>query len=249
MELLKSLLDTLPPDPVPIRSVLIGVHWTLVCSRSCGLASTMVGCGPHGHSRMRDVGNLHQKSAQELAQWILSDNLLEASTGMAAVNSLIAVDENKLEQVNASEVIAHEGRGKNVVVVGHFPFVEQMKTLTRNCWVIEKRPFGDDFPEEAAEEFIPKADVIAITGTAFINHTIEKLLSLCQPGSLVMILGPSTPLLPSLFDYGISFLSGSRVDDEDAAANTIIQGASLPQVKGVRLVTMVKEGSILPKLR
>jgi Tfp pilus assembly protein FimT len=42
-----------------------------------------------------------------------------------------------------------------------------MKLLARNCWVIEKRPFGDDFPEEAAQEFIPQADVVAITGTLF----------------------------------------------------------------------------------
>lgn len=240
MDLYQTLLKTLPPDPVPIRRVVIGVHWTLVCSKSCGLASTLVDCGPHGHSQMRDVGLLHQKNAQDLAQWILSDNLLEASVGMAAFNSLIDVDEHKVEQINASDVVAREGKGKNVVVVGHFPFVEQIKPLTRNCWVIEKQPFGEEFPEEAAVELIPKAGVIAITGTAFINHTMEKLLSLCHPGSLVMILGPSTPLTPVLFDYGVTYLSGSWVSDEDAAVTTIVQGASLPQVKGVRLVTMVK---------
>lgn len=55
-----------------------------------------------------------------------------------------------------------------------------------------------------------------------------------------MILGPSTPMLPVLFEHGISFLSGARVDDPDSAVQTIIQGASLPQVNGIRLVTMVK---------
>jgi len=240
MDILQTLIQSLPPTPVPIRKVVVGVHWTLVCSKSCGLASTLVGCGPHGHSQMRDVGQLHHKTAQDLAQWLLSDNLLEASIGMAALNSLIEVDENKLKQVNASAIIACEGKGKNVVVVGHFPFVEQIKAIPQNCWVIEKQPFGEEFPEEAAEELIPKADVIAITGTAFINHSIEKLLSLCQPGSMVMVLGPSTPLLPLLFDYGITYLSGSQVTDEEAAIETIVQGASLPQVKGIQLVTMVK---------
>lgn len=117
MKLLETLLEILPPDPVPIRKVIVGLHWTLVCSKSSGLASTMVGCGPHGHAIMRDVGLLHQKNTQDLAHWILSDNLLEASVGMAAINSLIEVDETKLEHVNAFEVISHEGRGKNVVIV------------------------------------------------------------------------------------------------------------------------------------
>jgi len=240
MEILNKLLATLPVEPIPVRKVIIGVHWTLVSSKYCGLGSTLVGEGPHGHSQVRDVGELQQKSAQELAHWVLSDNLLEASIGIAAINSLLEVDENRTEQINAAEVIAHESKDKNLVVVGHFPFVDRMKSITKNCWVIEKRPFGDDFPEEASQQFIPQADVIAITGTAFINHTMEGLLSLCRSDSKVMVLGPSTPLSPLFFDYGISFLSGSRVIDEEAAITTIQQGASFPQVRGVRLVTMSK---------
>jgi uncharacterized protein len=241
MNLVSKLLESLPTSPMPVRKVIIGVHWTLVSSKFCGLGSTMIGDSPHGHLRpIRDVGALHNKSAQELAQWILSDNLLEASIGIAAVNSLLDVDESRMEQVNAAEVIARESKDKNLVVIGHFPFVDRMKSIAKNCWVIEKRPFGDDFPEEAAQKYIPLANIIAITGTAIINHTMEGLLSLCCPGSLVMVLGPSTPLSPLLFSYGISFLSGSRVIDEDAAVATIQQGAIFPQVKGVRLVTMSK---------
>jgi uncharacterized protein (DUF4213/DUF364 family) len=238
MDLVKTIIETLPENPMPIRKVIIGVHWTLVASKYCGLASTMVSQEQHDHSQVRDVGALHEKSAQELAGWALSDNLLEASIGIAAINSLLDLDEQRIKEVNAAEVIARDSKDKNLVVVGHFPFVDRMKTIAKNCWVIEKRPFGDDFPEEASQEFIPQADVIAITGTAFINHTIEDLLSLCHPESLAMILGPSTPMTSLIFDYGVSFLSGSRVMDEDAAITTIQQGASFPQVNGVRLITM-----------
>lgn len=240
MGLLQALLDKLPKEPIPVRRLVVGVHWVLVSSKHSSLASTLVNEGPHGHLPVRDVGALHLKSAQELAQWVLSDNLLEASIGMAAMNSLIDIDESRMEQINAAEVIAQESQGENLVVVGHFPFVERMQTIARNCWVIEKRPFGDDFPETAAQEYIPQAQVIAITGTALINHTIEGLLSLCPPGSLVMVLGPSTPLSPLLFEYGVTYVSGSRVIDEEAALTTIQQGATFQQVKGVRLLTMVK---------
>jgi uncharacterized protein (DUF4213/DUF364 family) len=241
VNIFQTLLQTLPQEPVPVRKVIIGVHWTLVSSKYCGLGSTIVGEGPHGHSKVRDVGALQEKSAQELAEWVLSDNLLEASVGIAAINSLLDLDERRMEQINAADVIARESDGKNLVVVGHFPFVDRVKTIAKNCWVIEKRPSGDDFPEEKAREYIPQADVVAITGTAFINHTITGLLSLCRPNAMVMILGPSTPMTPLLFDYGISFLSGSRVIDEDAAIATIQQGAIFPQVKGVRLLTMMKD--------
>ena len=144
----------------------------------------------------------------------------------------------KTTQVNAAEIIIRESQGKNLAIIGHFPFVDRIKPTTRNCWVIEKKPIGDDFPEDAAKKYIPQSDVIAITGTAFINHTIEGLLSLCPSGSIVMVLGPSTPVSPVLFKYGIACLSGARIIDEDAAINTIQQGASFPQVKGVQLYTM-----------
>lgn len=241
MKLLKEIIGALPKDPIPVRQVIVGVHWTLVASRFCGLSSTTVRDEQHGQSRVRDVGSLTEKSAQELAGWALSDNFTEASIGLAAINSLLELDEKSLKEINASEVIAREGKGKNVAVVGHFPFIESMKSIARNCWVIEKRPFGDDFTEESASEFLPQADVIAITGTTFINHTIENLLQLCPPTSLIMILGPSTPMTPLLFNHGITFLSGARVIDEAAAIKTIQEGAIFPQVKGTRLLTMTSQ--------
>lgn len=241
MTIISDLLSTLPRDPIPVQNVVIGVHWTLVTSRFSGLGSTLVNSGPHGSGRMRDVGDLLNKNAQELAGWLESDNLLEASVGMAALNSIIEVPEKQLQPVNAAEVIEREARGKNLAVIGHFPFLERLKAVVRNLWVMEQNPYGDDLPEEAAQEYVPGADVVAITGTAFINHTIENLLPLCRQDALVMILGPSTPLHPMLFDRGISYLSGSRVVDPSAAQLTIQQGAGFPQVKGVQVVTMVKQ--------
>jgi len=238
MDILKSLLATLPIKPISVHQVIIGVHWTLVSSKYCGLGSTMVGQAQPGHAQVRDVGHLHEKSAQELASWVLSDNLLEASIGIAALNSLLELNEETATQENAVEIITRESQGKNLTIVGHFPFIDRIKPIAKNCWVIEKKPFGDDFPEEAANEYIPQSDVIAITGTAFINHTIEGLLKLCPPKSIIMVLGPSTPLSSVLYKYGISYVSGARIIDEGAAINTIQQGASFPQVKGVRLYTM-----------
>ncbi len=241
MKIVTDLLNLLPSTPVPVRQVLIGVHWTMVSSKYAGLSSTLVGSGPHRHNNLQGAGELHQKTAQELAQWVLSDNLLEASVGVAALNSLLEVDETKAKQINAAEVIAQKSSGKNLAVIGHFPFVDHMKTIAKNCWVIEKRPFGDDFPEDTAQQFLPQADVVAITGTAFINRTMETLLTLCHPASLVIVLGPSTPLSPVLFDYGIHILSGSRIIDEKAAALTIQQGAVFPQVKGTRRLTIAND--------
>jgi uncharacterized protein (DUF4213/DUF364 family) len=128
-----------------------------------------------------------------------------------------------------------------VALVGHFPFIVELRPLTKELWVIEQRPSEGEHPPEAAADLIPQADVVAITGTALINHTLEGLLALCRPETFVMILGPSTPLSPVLFEHGVAMLSGAGVVDEEAAMRTISQGATFQQVEGVRLVAMSKE--------
>lgn len=241
--ILDDLLSGLPRDPVPVRSVLVGVHWTAVCSSHCGLATTIAEHKPHDHTTfVRNVGNLHLKSAQELARYSLSKNPLEASIGVAAINSLLDVDEQDAIEINASEVLIQKGEGKNVALVGHFPFIPRLRTSAGNLWVIEQKSIEGDYPAHSASEFIPRADIVALTGSALINHTLEGLLGLCSPDAFVMILGPSTPLSPVLFDHGATVIAGSRVIDEAAVMRTVGQGATFQQVEGVRLLAFTRTG-------
>jgi len=236
MNILDDLINNLSAD-APVRSVLVGVHWTVVCSRYCGMASTLMDNHAHGHSQVREVGRLQTKTARELAEYARSDNLLEASLGVAAINSLLEVDQRNAVEINAFDVLLEHGRGKNVALVGHFPFIPKLRPAVGQLWVLEQHPAEGDHPAEAAVDLIPQADVVAITSTALINRTLDGLLALCRSEALVMMLGPSTPLSPLLFNHGVSIISGSRVVDESAVLRTVGQGASFQQVEGVRLLT------------
>jgi uncharacterized protein (DUF4213/DUF364 family) len=85
---------------------------------------------------------------------------------------------------------------------------------------------------------------VALTGSALINHTLDELLALCRRGSVVMILGPSTPLSPVLFSHGATIISGARVIDEAAVLRTVGQGATFQQVAGVRLLTFFRHSKL-----
>jgi uncharacterized protein len=240
MSLLDDLLNSITED-APIRSILVGVHWTVVCSHNCGLAAVLIDRSlPHGEAKVRDVGFLHLKSARELAEYARSENPVEASIGVAALNSLLVVDESQALQINAGDVLVENGSRKNVAVVGHFPFVSKLRPAVGQLWVIEQHPVEGEYPAEAASHLIPQADVVAITSSALINHTLDGLLALCRPDAQVMALGPSTPLSPILFDHGVTILSGARVLDEAAVLRTVGQGATFQQVEGVRLITLRK---------
>ena len=97
---------------------------------------------------------------------------------------------------------------------------------------------GYELPPKAAAEVIPEADVVAITGTSLVNKTFDKLIQHCRPDAFVLLLGPTSPLSPVLFDYGVDLIAGTRVVDPVVALDVAGQGAIFRQMRGVRLVTM-----------
>jgi hypothetical protein len=190
---------------------------------------------------VRDVGRLHTKSARELAELARSDISLEASIGLAAINSLLEVDLSQAVELNAASVLIERGAGKKVALVGHFPFIPALRVAAGELWVIEQQPTPGEHPAEAAVDLLLRAEVVALTASALINQTMDSLLELCSPQALVVVLGPSTPLSPVWFERGVEILSGSVVTDESAAMRTISQGATFQQVEGVKRVTLQKK--------
>ena len=243
MNTAEVLLDSLQAD-APVRQILVGAFWTAVVLSTdpprCGLSSTLrpathPDCPPVLHA-----GGLSERSGRELAELLRSNSPLEASIGMAAFNALLEVDEGICAEVNAREVILEQGAGRRVAVVGHFPFVERVRQVAAECWVLELHPRAGDLAAPWANQVLPQADVIAMTGTSLINHTFDDLIDLCRRDALVILLGGSTPLTPVLFDCRVDVVSGTRLVDVPAALQAVGQGATFPQIPGRRLLTMMR---------
>lgn len=240
MKILDDILAGLKVED-GVRDIRQGLFHTAVLTRNCGLAATL----PRDSLRqepplVREAGSLLKKSARELARMCYSERIPEAAIGMAAINSLLDVDQKRCQELNARELIIEKGRGKAVSIVGHFPFVPQLRREVKELWVIEKNPQDGDLAEGEGEDFLPLADVVAITGTAFTNHTIERILALCSPGAFVVVLGDTSPLSPVLFDHGVDAISGTVVADPELAMLCVSQGANYRQIKGLRQLTMTK---------
>jgi len=176
----------------------------------------------------------------ELAQLAYSQSILEAAIGMATINSLLEVDEACCIELNAAELIIEKGKGKTIAVVGHFPFIPRVRKYSKELWIIEKNPKEGDFTEAEVDNLIPQADVVAITGTALTNHTMEHLLELCNPRAYIIVLGDTAPLSPTLFDHGLNAISGTRVMNAELALRCVSEGANFRQIRGVRRLTMIR---------
>jgi len=240
LKILDELIAALDVE-VPVRDVRQGVFHTAVVSRQCGLAATV----PRDALKqqpavVREAGTLLSKSVRDLVKMAYSEQILEAAIGMAAINSLIVVDESSCIELNAADLILEKGEGRRVAVVGHFPFLPRVREKAETLWVIEKNPKEGDLEEAEAERVIPRAHVVALTGTSLTNHTLEHLLTLCDPKAYVLMLGDTVPLSPVLFDYGVHALSGTQVVDVELALACVSQGANFRQIKGTKRLTLFK---------
>lgn len=241
MKILDDLIASLNYD-VEVRDIRLGVFQTAVYTRGCGLASTPHGIGhAQGNSPVREAGFLKKKNSRELIDMVRSKNLFEASIGMAAINSLIEVDIDECRELNAAVLLEEKGEGKKLAIIGHFPFIPQLKEVCDQVWVIEKNPVEDEYAEEEAEKLISQADVVGITGMAITNHTLDNLLNYCSPNTYVTILGGTTPLSPVLFDYGIDSLSGTVVTRPAPVLDAVSQGATYRQLKDVKRLIMERK--------
>ncbi len=243
--LVDRLLASLSADG-PLVDLRIGTHWTMAVVEAAGglragLAATQISYGHEfGSPSVRDAGKLLGRGASELARLAKSQSPTERSIGFAAINALLDVDLARCIERNAEELIIERGSGRRVAIVGHFPFVPRVREVAAECWVLELKPGPGDLPADAAAEVIPQADVVAITGMSLLNGTFGALAALPRPDAFVVVLGPTTPLAPLLFDYGVAAISGAVLTDIPAALAAVSQGASFRQIPGRRLLTMTR---------
>ena len=248
MSLIAEITATLLPGK--ILGVQVGFTRTAVLAEtakglSCGLAATFSSPGFDHRLRpsVKDAGHLLEMSTDEILALTSSPSQTEVSIGLAAMNALLPLDFKNEIEINAEDYLRQYARDKNIAMVGHFVFVESLRPDVKNLWVLELNPQPGDIDASRAVEFIPQADLVVITATTLINGTLDALLALCKPHSRVMLLGPSTPISPVLFENGIDLLCGTIVTNPQAVMLGISQGASSHQLKQeghLRRVTLQK---------
>lgn len=249
LKLYDQLIGALLPGK--ILAVQVGLTRTAVLAESddglrCGLAATLSSPEFRYSHRppVRHAGHLHKMSAVELAGLVHSDSLSEVSIGMATINALLPHHRELWLDLHSRDLLIRLGAGKTVVVVGHFPFVPELRAKVGRLLVLEQNPRdADDIPADRAPEIIPQADVVAMTAMTLLNHTFEDLMALCLPGVPIIIIGPTTPLSPILFERGATVLCGAVAENPEAILCGLREGANSQQLHqlGLRFVSMSAE--------
>jgi len=239
MKILHEIINSIR-DNHPIKRICVGAHWTAVTAKHTGMASTVMLEKTHGKDIVKDAGILNKKNSKELINYALSNNSLEASIGTACINACLTIPDKHIQEINGFDIVVRKGKNKTIAVFGHFPAVNGLRKIAEKVYLFEMDPVADEYSLDLVPDHLPKADVVAITSNSIINHTLENILPYIQPKAFRIMVGPSTPLTPILFDHGIDMLAGVRVINDDMLFSSVSQGAMFKQVKGVELITLVK---------
>jgi len=239
MTIYDKLLKDIPS--LDVDEIIVGVFSVLVkTGKNIGIASTI----KYGnvHDRIDEVKVLERKNLRELAELVCSDNMLAASLGMAAINCYWAGRDSDYVTVNAKDIVLDKGRGKTVGVIGHFPFLTENREQYKELMIFEKFPREGDWRERDISEQLPRAEVVALTATTLTNHTFHEVIRHMSPESYKIILGPTTPLSPVLFDYGFHAVCGTLIRDYDLVKKQVLMATPTRYLEGVEYVGILNAG-------
>lgn len=243
MRILHALLEEVGGHAAAAQAVHVGAFQTAVTAGSTGLAATCRpehSCMPQSEQGVADAGSLVGRDARDLARMVLSENALEASIGMAAINALLPTDASQLDDREASDFLAEKAAGKSLAIIGHFPFADRLRPFTRKLWVIELNPLPGDLSVEEGWKVLPESEVVCVTGATLINHTFDEIINACRSAYVVLV-GPSAPVTPRVFEFGVDAICGARVIEPGPVIDKVMQGATFRQTRrtGVKLATVV----------
>ncbi|MDT8273580.1 MAG: DUF364 domain-containing protein, partial [Desulfomonilia bacterium] len=176
--------------------------------------TTVTGC-----SVFKKAGTLAGSPVASLLDLAKADDLISRSLALAAVNAIAAGRPcgRKGDVFDSIKISS----GYRVEMVGMIEPVARMLT-GKGCEVsafdLRNRTESCIHPADRILDVLRHADIIILSGTTLITKTLSGLLTLSGSAREVILMGPSTPMIPEIFSSTpISFLAGARITDSRTA--------------------------------
>ena len=234
------LADSVVGD-IPVDKVIIGLNWTMVRAGDlCGVARSP-DRGTEGARTIRPPEGFIGKPLSELALYLCSSDSLMRSLGLAAINAwwnrkeLLREAKSYVSEIGGLSAI--EAPGEGVVIVGGFRGTQKRLPLSR---IVEREPKPGDILVEDAPKAYLKANTLAITAQTLMNGSLQTILQQSVSVPRRMLVGPSTPLCPLLFDFGLTELSGAVILDPDMAETFILESGTMIMLDNIAVSRYLK---------
>ncbi len=220
-----------------IEDLRVGIGYTAVLldNGSCGLTFTFRNeLGPKC-GLVEEAGNVTGISCSDIIEWAMSTNLVRAAAGLAAINAIYQDDLEGFTRGDAFSQI--DIRPDDTLgMIGYFkPVLDKVADKTDRIFIFERNITDDKYlyPDWAEDIYLPRCDVVLITGTTLLNKTIDHILEKCTGAREIAVMGPTATLCPHIFrDYGVSLLAGVKVIDPQRVLRIASEGGGGLSLEG-----------------
>lgn len=174
-----------------------------------------------------DTEEITGRPVEEIMAWLLCDDSLKKTAGLAVLNALSQdfLDKNpdayRLDTTSDLYDLMQLDKSSRVGVVGFFrPMMDKLVEQAGEVVVVE---LSGAMPE-ASQAFTltdnPEAlrgcDKVLITATTVLNDTLPKVMPCCNDATFVAMMGPTAGFLPdTVFDLGVDAVGFTRVKNLD----------------------------------
>jgi uncharacterized protein (DUF4213/DUF364 family) len=238
---------------IDTEKVCIGLGYTGVklSTGHAGLCHTQQSELPPQCCQVNDkAGTFAGSSALELASLVKSWDFIKNNIGIATLNALFQV----IAEGNPSDYSFSEENildfieikiDDTVVMIGKIEsFIQPIKDKTDRLFIIERNPLhrnGAMLPDTACEEYLPKADILLITGSAIANGSIDYLLNSPKNAREIIMVGPTCGLIPDpFFNRGVTAIGGVKITNANKALQIIAEGGGTKALKSAMKFTTIK---------
>ena len=160
------------------------------------------------------------------------NDILSLPSDMFFTNVLQTATINALSDISSYDVLEKDvmdvvkiTKDDTVSMIGAIhPFIERIKKKSKALYVFERwrSPHTTLYPDWAAPDILEKSDVILFTGASIINKSFDILIKYAKAASEIVVVGPSTPLYPSVFKKrGVTLIGGIIVHNPTEALKIV----------------------------
>jgi uncharacterized protein len=226
-----------------VTDIRVGLGYTAAVLENgrCGLAFTLHEKEYESCTVVAEAGSLTGRRASELVSWLTQSDETACAIGLATANALIDVPQGAVESdiLDLLPLRPEDAVG----MIGYFgPLVGSIRKQARELYIFERKPIPDlgVLPDSAAGDLLPQCQVVVLSATTLLNHTIDGVLECCKSAREIAILGPSTPFMPEVFRRrGVTILSGIQVMDTSKVLRVVSEaGGTRNFGRAIRKLTL-----------
>ncbi len=233
-------------NTVVIEQFVAGIYFMAVklSSGYCGMANTNLNesdtCTQNRKNGFGDFspGNFSGNTVAELFNHNNTTGFIK-TVQLAAMNAISAelIAESQYKTIENLDPIAllDLDCGKNICLIGAFlSYMKKISASNSHLSILElnTKAVPDEYQQflitgHLAKKTILQSDIVIITGASLANNTIDALMDKVPTDKQVILVGPTSSLLPDvLFKHGVNIIGSTRITDSKMAMQLIAEGAA-----------------------